>query len=287
MTEAAPTAPAHVSYSQLSSWLRCGKAYELERVLRVPVAPTWAQVAGSAVHRATELLDEGDTTAPRDLWYDVFTETIELAEESSGVERTDWRASGRKSKTCPDGEDGRWWWHKGVVMVQSWKAWRLANKHLVIASVTNEEGTRSGIELPLNIKFGDINVQAVLDRLFVDEDGHALVVDLKSGSWAPKDAGQQLGLYATGVEQTYGFRPRTGAYWMSRTGTYSTPTPIPLDHFSQHYWTVVTGQLAAAKREGIFLPNPGMFCGSCSVRDYCATQGGKLAGIADILSSDR
>ena len=279
-------APAHVSYSQLSSWLRCGKAYELERVLKVPVTPTWAQVAGNAVHEATERIDRGDITPPRDLWMDVFADRIELEAERTGTDPATWRATGRRTKALPRGEDYRFFKSEGVMMVNRWKAWRLANKDKwQIATLTDDKGgTLDGIELPLVIRFGEIAVQGVLDRLFVDPDGDMLVVDLKSGNWAPKDAGQQLGVYATGVEQVFGLRPKQGAYWMARSGAFATP-PLNLDHFSQHYWEHTVTRFAKAKTEDIFLPNPGMFCGSCSVRDYCATVGGSLAHLADSLAS--
>lgn len=281
------TAPAHVSYSQLSSWVRCGKAYELERVLKVPSAPTWAQVAGNAVHTGTEEMDKGDAGPVRDIWQDVFTETIAEHEERSGIARTEWRATGRKTKAAPYGEDARWWWFEGAEMLNRWKVWRNANKDKWQIVTLKGEGTATweGIELPLNARFGEVAVQGVADRVFADEHGQMVVVDIKSGSWAPKDQGQQLGLYATGIEQVFGVRPVTGAYWMARTGDFSFP-PMRLDHFSEHYWTAAVTSFAKAKAERIYLPNPGMFCGSCSVRDYCATVGGSMAHTADSLSAE-
>lgn len=287
MTEVAAP-PAHVSYSQLSSWLRCGKAYELERIIGVPSVLTWAQVAGSAVHEATERIDRGDITPVRDLWLDVFASVIERESERTDTSPEDWRATGRRTKALPTGEDYRFWKAQGAVMVNRWKSWRIANKQWVIATVTTPESSSvwDGIELPLVIRFDDVVTQGILDRLFVNDlTGELMVVDLKSGVWAPKDAGQQLGLYATGLEQLFGTRPQTGAYWMARTGAFASD-PINLDHFSQDYWRQVTTKFSIAKSEGIFLPSPGMFCGSCSVRDYCATVGGRHAHLADSLSTD-
>jgi hypothetical protein len=48
--------PQHYSHSQVSSWLRCGKAYELERIVRVPRAPAVYLVTGNALHSAIERL---------------------------------------------------------------------------------------------------------------------------------------------------------------------------------------------------------------------------------------
>jgi hypothetical protein len=42
------------SHSQLNSWLQCGKAYELERILGVPPQPGMWFPAGSTVHATVE-----------------------------------------------------------------------------------------------------------------------------------------------------------------------------------------------------------------------------------------
>lgn len=49
--------PTHLSYSQLSDWLRCGKRYQLARILGLPETPAWWNVGGHAVHSATEAYD--------------------------------------------------------------------------------------------------------------------------------------------------------------------------------------------------------------------------------------
>ena len=49
--------PAHISYSQLSTWLDCGWKYYLTRVEKVQEIPAWYLVGGSAVHAATEAYD--------------------------------------------------------------------------------------------------------------------------------------------------------------------------------------------------------------------------------------
>lgn len=54
MTEAVKP---HVSYSALSDWLRCGKYFQLKRLLRFPEKPAWWNVGGHAVHSATEAHD--------------------------------------------------------------------------------------------------------------------------------------------------------------------------------------------------------------------------------------
>ena len=46
-----------VSYSAFTSWLKCGKAYQLERIFGVPGLPAWYFVGGSTVHKVTEDFD--------------------------------------------------------------------------------------------------------------------------------------------------------------------------------------------------------------------------------------
>jgi putative RecB family exonuclease len=48
------TLVAHRSFSALTSWIRCGKSYELERVHQAPSEPAWWFVGGSAFHTAAE-----------------------------------------------------------------------------------------------------------------------------------------------------------------------------------------------------------------------------------------
>jgi putative RecB family exonuclease len=45
---------AHRSFSSLTSWIRCGKAWQLERELQAPSEPAWWFVGGSAFHTAAE-----------------------------------------------------------------------------------------------------------------------------------------------------------------------------------------------------------------------------------------
>lgn len=46
--------PAHISHSQVSTYLSCAKRYYLEKVVNVPQVPAWWFVGGSAVHEVFE-----------------------------------------------------------------------------------------------------------------------------------------------------------------------------------------------------------------------------------------
>ncbi len=46
--------PPHVSYSSLSDWLKCGKLWQLKRMLNLPERPAVWNIGGHAVHKAIE-----------------------------------------------------------------------------------------------------------------------------------------------------------------------------------------------------------------------------------------
>ena len=52
----------HRSFSSFTSWVRCGKAWQLEREVQAPQTPAWYFVGGSAFHEAVEkyLKDEAN-----------------------------------------------------------------------------------------------------------------------------------------------------------------------------------------------------------------------------------
>jgi hypothetical protein len=52
----------HRSFSSFTSWLRCGKAWQLQRELQAPEEPAWWSVGGSAFHTSVEkyLLNQFD-----------------------------------------------------------------------------------------------------------------------------------------------------------------------------------------------------------------------------------
>jgi hypothetical protein len=49
--------PEYVSYSAFTQWLKCGKAYQLSRLLEVRELPAWYFVGGTAFHKAAEDYD--------------------------------------------------------------------------------------------------------------------------------------------------------------------------------------------------------------------------------------
>lgn len=52
-----PPVATHLSFSALSDFTHCGKAFQLYRVLGLEGAPGYARAGGTAVHAATEAYD--------------------------------------------------------------------------------------------------------------------------------------------------------------------------------------------------------------------------------------
>jgi hypothetical protein len=51
------TIPAHISHSQITTWLACGWKYFLTRIAGTQESGTWWLVGGSALHEASEAYD--------------------------------------------------------------------------------------------------------------------------------------------------------------------------------------------------------------------------------------
>lgn len=49
--------PAYRSYSSFTSFLSCGKAWELSRIAKVEETPAWYLAGGKAIHSVTEAYD--------------------------------------------------------------------------------------------------------------------------------------------------------------------------------------------------------------------------------------
>jgi hypothetical protein len=60
MVDAKKITIGHRSFSSFTSWVKCGKAWQLERELHVPTSAAWYFVGGSAFHLAVEKLLKGE-----------------------------------------------------------------------------------------------------------------------------------------------------------------------------------------------------------------------------------
>lgn len=56
----------HRSFSSMTSWIRCGKAWQLERDFKVPSQPAWWFVGGTSFHTAVERFLTEENTSDND-----------------------------------------------------------------------------------------------------------------------------------------------------------------------------------------------------------------------------
>lgn len=260
------------SYSQLNTWLSCGMQYRLERVEKVPSSPAVWFPAGKAVHLATQWHDEGDENPAAYLWAEAWKQELAATRrEHPDIPMSKWRTAGRVTKAKPNGEDIDWWTEEGVRQVQGYIDWRKQSESEFgwqLATfddpITGEE--RPAIELELSVVFGGIQVKMFIDRVFAMPTGQLVVVDLKTGSRDPETQ-MQNGVYASGLERAYGFRPQLGAYFMTRKGTITVPED--LDTFGLDYFDTVFPMFERAVQAEVFIPHVSRMCKGCGVRAHC------------------
>lgn len=201
------------------------------------------------------------------LWTEELDSRVAGTISATGIEPINWRASGRKTAATPNKEDLEYWRTAGLEHVANWMAWLDANPDWKFASINGAVG----IELPIEVTFGDVPVKGFIDAVMVSPDGELVVIDHKTGARAPEDH-LQLGLYASALELMGAPRPSVGAYFLTRKGEMT--EAFSLDAMTVEFFTNRFAQFKRGMDADIFLANPGQHCRSCSVKSSCYIAGG-------------
>ena len=262
-----------VSHSQISSYVRCSKQFELERISKYPAPPTWYFIGGNAVHAATEFLDKhwgqniGDVTPENivDAWTAEFNREIDDA-FLAWPDDDEWLKFGRRGS-----EQGyAYWFAHGLAGVEAYIVWRQAHPELVLISI--EE--RFDIELGGAGPRDSVILTGRIDRVFRDPQG-LIVVDLKSGTKRPTSA-LQLGMYALGYNRSHealeGASVARGGYLMTKDGELYLQDLTPFTPELIH--GMVVAYLEGVEHD-VFLPNIGNTCFSCPMSRACAAYSGR------------
>lgn len=253
--------PQHASHSAVSAYTRCGKAYELSRVLKFPEPPAWYLIAGSAIHTATQALDQDPTgtTSPSQLFIDAFHDEIARA-RADWPDDSQWQAAGRGL----NGQRYEHWFDKGQTYLEQWAS-------------AEHPGALVGIELDVSTVLpSGLEVKAFVDRLYQASPTQWIIRDLKSGSSRPA-SDQQLGMYAA----------LTKRYLCQQHGSDAVEVLAAnymfkddLDHFMDvGHWDLATvdeigQQWFRGVTSGVFLPVRGENCYRCGVAEACYLQSG-------------
>lgn len=210
------------------------------------------------------------------MWQEAFQSQIAEVQEKSGTNPVDWRKGGRATKANPDKEDGNWWNENGKTMFFDFiNAWQGSGMEIWRTPAGNP-----GVEIGFNNMFGEVPIKAFADLIAIEGD-KIVVVDFKTGNYTP-DSSMQLGVYACCMEMTFGIRPTKGYFYSARKAQFEEVTG--LDRWTIPVMTEMFTQFSRGIDAEIFLPNIGMSCGTCGVKEYCYAVGGQLAQIYDPLA---
>ena len=211
------------------------------------------------------------------IWDTAFLEAIGETEAKSGTNPVDWRVSGRATKQWPDKENKAWWDVNGKEMFYNFITnWQESGFQVWVAP----DGV-PGIEIGFNSYFGNVLIKAYADCVATRGDEFA-VIDFKTGKYTP-DSSMQLGIYASLIEMQFGKRPNAGYYYSAREGVFKEAYGI--DRWTIPVLTNLFEKFEFAVQNEVFLPNVGMSCGTCGVRDYCYAVGGHMSEFYDKLSN--
>jgi len=214
------------------------------------------------------------------MWEESFQEQIAEVQEKSGTNPVDWRKGGRATKANPDKEDGNWWSENGKKMFFDFiNAWQESG-----LEIWQTPQGLPGVEIGFNNMFGEVPIKAFADLIAVTPTGELVVVDFKTGNYTP-DSSMQLGVYACCMEMTFGVRPSKGYFYSARKAQFEEVGG--LDRWSVPVMTEMFTQFQRGLDAEIFLPNIGMSCGTCGVKEYCYAVGGQLAQIYDPLANTK
>jgi RecB family exonuclease len=204
--------PDHLSYSALSAYQKCPRAYQLGRILRAPEVPAWYFATGTAVHRFVEDHLKGE--AHKDTVEFYFLEEVEKYMEIEPDTRK-WAHAG--SKEDPVIEE---------------KALRLAQEcaERAIALLDDIDVWEVELDVTGMLPGCPLPVMGFVDIVGEHKKHGPIIGDWKTGKSKPKDA-LQLETYGalmrggTGVHYSQDFK---GLWLMVNPGAPKAPRPIVL-----------------------------------------------------------
>lgn len=279
-----------LSYSQVSQLHRCGEQFRLERRIRVPSTPSWAQPGGTVFHSFAENWERArhgedphiqpvdkPNRADWELALDVEAQSL-IRDTDLTVE--DIRPTGRTVKSGmsagggPNKKDREWWLTYLPSMFEAYKNWS-QNNPWKLAYVPGEDGEPT-LAVELHFEFedarGDI-VRGFIDQVRESPTGQLMVVDLKTGM-EPYSV-DQLGLYRIGLWRNFGTIADYGSFYLAGPGDQTSTVPASLTGYTEDRMDWEYGAAAEQIDRAEFIPNPGQQCSYCGVKDYCYVQQGE------------
>jgi putative RecB family exonuclease len=251
------------SVSRLTSIARCGLAFQLERIDKVPALPAGWTIQGIAVHDAADAWEKSGREMSVEVAQMAFThswrEEMTKAEERV-PDRSKWLVGGRK-KVQNDLVDR---YNGGLEQVENYILYNRADDKLRPYELP--DGSPAA-EVGFEVEFMDVVVRGYIDIVLQDiETGTLLVRDIKTGSKAPA-VPFQLIVYRKAVQEIFGEDVTWGDFFMTRDAKATSPVNLTtLDNALIEEWFL---NAAAIEERRLFLPNPGDACRTCGVAPHC------------------
>ncbi|WP_431911607.1 RecB family exonuclease [Nonomuraea jabiensis] len=249
--------------SRLTSIARCGLAFQLERIDKLPATPAGWTIQGIAVHEAADAWEKSGRVMSVDEAIEVFKRSwrAEMAKAEERVpERSKWLVGGRK-KVQNDLVDR---YEGGMGQVADYITYNLHDdKRRPYILPDGSPAAEVGFE----VEFGDVTIRGYIDLLMEDvRTGALLVRDIKTGSKVPS-VPFQLIVYRKAVNEIFGEDAHWGEFFMTRDGKPTPPIDLTkLDDELMEHWFI---NAAAMEERRLFLPNPGDACRTCGVAPHC------------------
>jgi hypothetical protein len=271
----------YMSWSQVSKWRTCGEQYRLSYIEKVARMPSGAAIAGSAVHRTVEDIEEFDwwrDPVQFDKAGSVHESFIHylrfmLSEASAGNEHgwpVQW--GGRKTKDYPDGENQQWWeLYGGLSMLKKYGAVRRNDEADGLMLVESSVERRVSVHLDLPGRDEPMLFEAYVDSALMQDTNTGFVVprDVKSGSVLGLDP-MQLALYGQlWMKMDPNVRVEQAEFaWLRAAKVEDVRRTVDL----RPYYPLLPRFILEAEH-GIlheqFTMRPSNLCGSCGVRHAC------------------
>jgi putative RecB family exonuclease len=256
------TLPATLSPSKLQKFVSCPLAFRYAYIDKLPEPTTVAQLRGTLVHRALQLLfgherPERTLTAAHAALECAWEEIAETEEaEALGLV----------------GSVGERFAREGHKLVE---------KYFHVEDPTSV--TAVGIELDLRAPLGAIELRGIIDRLDRAGDGRFVLTDYKTGRAPMPDRARSrltgVLFYAHLCESVLGVRPTEVrlVYLSDEVVIVEEPSDQAMRGLVQRA-TAVWGAIERACTTGDFRPSPSSLCKYCAHQERCpAFAGGRAA----------
>lgn len=257
------------SVSQWKGLVKCGAAFELERLHRseVPRRPAAWSISGSAFHEALLDWEKSERTIDLAESFEAHYDRMVQQELEKQPNLDLWMKPPRTKSVEQDIKNYRKRFlerdvpnYEAQCRVDEWEILRLDDGQLAI-------------ELGFEIDLDGITVRGAVDRIqWWPTKGHAAIEDTKTGSPDNHEHDhRQLGLYGLAMEMQYGINLAYGRYWFTKVDRGS--AWVNLDRYTYEYLSAEIKKVDQMVQQGLFLANPGKHCELCPVQPYCPEKG--------------